>query len=57
MTLIPNRIDTRISLHCQVAVLYYHAAWAKRSNCLTTNDNLELWFLVILLCLLCNAIN
>jgi len=56
MTLIPNRIDTRISLRCQVAVLFYWAAWAKRGNCLTANDNSDIWFLVILLQLLCNAL-
>ena len=56
MTLIPNRIDTRISLRCQVVMLLYRAAWAERGNCLITNDNLYLWFLVILLQLLCSAL-
>ena len=56
MTFIPNRIDTRISLRCQVVLLFCRAAWAKRGNCLTVNDNLDLWFLVILLPLLCNAL-
>jgi len=56
MSLILNRIDTRISLRCQVAVLFYRAAQAKRGNCLTANDNPDLWFLVILLQLLCNAL-
>ena len=55
MTLIPNIIDTRISLRCQVVMLFYRAAWVERSICLTTNDNLDLWFLVILQ-LLCNAL-
>ena len=57
MTLIPNRIDTLISLCCQVAMLFYRAARAKSGYCLTTNDNLALWFLVKLLQLLCKAIN
>jgi len=56
MTLIPNRIDTRISLLSQVVVLFYRAAWAKRGNCLTANNNPDLWFLAILLQLLCNAL-
>jgi len=36
----------------------YHAAWAivKHCNCLTTNDNPDLWLLVILLVLQCNAL-
>jgi len=56
MTPIPNRIDTLISLHCQVVKLFCRAAWAKRGNCLTANDNLDIWFLVILLQLLSNAL-
>jgi len=56
MTPIPNRIDTRISLRCKVVMLFCRAAWAKRGNCLTTNDNLDIWFQVILLQLLCNAL-
>jgi len=56
MTPIPNRIDTRISLRCQVVMFLCRAAWAKRGNCLTANDNLDLWFLVILIQLLCNAL-
>ena len=56
MTLIPNRTDTRISLRRQVVMLFCRAAWVKRGNCLTTNDNLDLWFLVILIQLICNAL-
>jgi len=33
----------------------YCAAWAKNGNCPTTNDNPNLWFLVMLL-LVCNAL-
>jgi len=56
MSPIPNRIDTRISLRCQVVMLFCRAAWAKHGNCLTANDNLDIWFLIILLQLLCNAL-
>jgi len=56
MTLTPNRIDTRISLRCQVVVLFHRAACVERGNCPTTNDNLDIWFLVILLQLLCSAL-
>ena len=56
MTVISNRIVTQISLGCQVTVLYYRAAWGKRGNCLPTNDNPDLWFLVRFLQLLCNSL-
>jgi len=56
MTLIPSRVDIRITPRGQVAVLFYRAAWAKRGNCLTANDNPDLWFLVTLQQLLCNAL-
>jgi len=56
MSLIPNRMDTWNSLLCQVVVLFYRAAWAKRGIRLTANDNPGLSFLVILLLLLCHAL-
>jgi len=45
VTLIPSKIDTRISLRCQVALHFI----AKHDYCLIANDNPDLWFLVTLL--------
>jgi len=47
VTLIPSKVDTRISLLCQVAL--HFIARHRRSTMTVTNDNLDLWFLVTLL--------
>jgi len=56
VTLIPSKIDTRISLRCQVALHFalYCAASAKHDDCPIVNDNPDMWFLVTLLLLVRN---